>query len=317
MGVHSTFFGPIKYALLPQHLKDDELMSGNALIEAGTFLAILIGTIVGGVIILQENGVAALSGLLFVVAVLGYISSRFIPLAPAPAPELHISYNIFKETLHIVAFAKANKRVFRSILGISWFWFVGATYLSQFPNFVKDVLHSDASVVTLLLTLFSIGIGVGSFLCNALLKGTITSKFVPLAALGMAVFGIDLGLASQAVDFARAEGGLNDFNAFMAHDGSIRILIDLALIATCAGLYIVPLYAIMQHDSDAQVRARIIAANNVYNALFMVASALITLALLSMQMSITHVFLMTASLNIVAAIYIRALVKKASANSAH
>jgi acyl-[acyl-carrier-protein]-phospholipid O-acyltransferase/long-chain-fatty-acid--[acyl-carrier-protein] ligase len=131
------------------------------------------------------------------------------------------------------------------------------------------------------------------------------------------VFGIDLGLASQAVDFASADGVLHDFHGFMAHEGSLRILIDLALIATCAGLYIVPLYAIMQHDSDAQVRARIIAANNVYNALFMVASALITLALLSMQMSITHVFLMTASLNIVAAIYIRALVKKASANSAH
>lgn len=316
MGTHSTFFGPIKYALLPQHLKDDELMAGNALIEAGTFLAILIGTIIGGVVILQENGTHLLSAMLLGVAVVGYFSSRSIPKAPAPAPHLKVSYNIFKETLHIVHFAKANKRVFRSILGISWFWFVGATYLSQFPNFVKDVLHSDAAVVTLLLTLFSVGIGIGSFLCNMLLKGTISSKFVPFAALGMAIFGIDLSLASMAVDFAQADGSLLTLTQFIDHQGSLRILIDLALIATCAGMYIVPLYAIMQHDSDADVRARIIAANNVYNALFMVASALITLGLLSIHMSITHVFLITAALNIIAAIYIRALVKKATQHSA-
>ena len=309
MGVHSTFFGPIKYALLPQHLKDEELMSGNALIEAGTFLAILIGTIIGGVLILQTHGIALLSTLLLAVASIGYISSRFIPTAPAPAPTLTINYNIITETLHIIQFAKENKRVFRSILGISWFWFVGATYLSQFPAFVKDTLHSDAAVVTLLLTLFSIGIGFGSFLCNLLLKGTISSRFVPLAALGMALFGIDLYFAST-LNIHTPNTALLTLEQFIHTQGSLRILCDLGAIATCAGLYIVPLYTIMQHDSNPEVRARIIAANNVYNALFMVASALITLGLLSIHMSIAHVFLITAALNIIAALYIRKVTSK-------
>jgi acyl-[acyl-carrier-protein]-phospholipid O-acyltransferase / long-chain-fatty-acid--[acyl-carrier-protein] ligase len=307
MGTHSTFFGPIKYALLPQHLKDDELMAGNALIEAGTFLAILFGTITGGVVIMQTQGATLISCLLLGVAIAGYISSRYIPPAPAPSPELQFSYNIFKETLHIVQFAKANPRVFRCILGISWFWFVGATYLSQFPTFVKDTLNSDAAVVTLLLTLFSVGIGIGSALCNVLIKGSISSRFVPFAALGMALFGIDLYFASAITTDSTT---LLSLEQFIAHEGSLRILFDLGAIATCAGLYIVPLYAIMQHDSDDQYRARIIAANNVYNALFMVASALATLAMLAAHMSIAHVFLITASLNIIAAAYIRRITKK-------
>jgi acyl-[acyl-carrier-protein]-phospholipid O-acyltransferase/long-chain-fatty-acid--[acyl-carrier-protein] ligase len=310
MGTHSTFFGPIKYALLPQHLKDNELMSGNALIEAGTFLAILIGTIIGGLVILQDNGTSYISALLLAVAVVGYITSRFIPTAEAPAPELTISYNIFKETFHIIHFAKANARVFRSILGISWFWFVGATYLSQFPAFVKDILHADATVVTLLLTIFSIGIGFGSFLCNLLLKGTIKSTYVPFAALGMALFGIDLYFASTAQGMETLSGELLTLKQFVCFHGSARILFDLGGVATCAGLYIVPLYAIMQHDSAPEFRARIIAANNVYNALFMVASALATLVMLSQHMSISHVFLITASLNVIAAIYIMRLRKR-------
>ncbi len=312
MGTHSTFFGPIKYALLPQHLKDGELMAGNALIEAGTFLAILVGTILGGLVITQTDSMMPLCALLLGIATLGYLTSRFISVAPAPAPHLSINKNIFKETLHIIHFAKANKRVFRCILGISWFWFAGATYLSQFPNFVKLTLHADATVVTLLLTIFSVGIGIGSGLCNALLKGVISSRYVPLAALGMAVFGVDLYFASTTESITSLGGGLLTFTQFLHVEGSVRILFDLGSIACFAGLYIVPLYAIMQHDSDPRLRARIIAANNVINALFMVGSAILTMLLLSQHWTVPHVFLLTAGLNIIAAAYIKGITKRST-----
>ncbi len=282
MGVHSTFFGPIKYALLPQHLRDGELLTGNAWIEAGTFLAILIGTILGGVLVLQPQGELMVSAGLLAVALAGYASSRAIPEAPAPEPGLKISWNIGAETMAIMRFARADLRVFRSIMGISWFWLVGATYLSQFPTYVKDVLQEEPEVVTLLLTVFSVGIGLGSVLCSKLLKGHIHSTYVPLAAIGMAAFGIDLAFAGTLP----------------------RIVTDLLGISICAGLYIVPLYALMQHRSASQQRARIIAANNVLNALFMVGAALATMAMLMLKFTIPHVFLVVAIANVAAAMYV-------------
>lgn len=303
MGVHSTFFGPIKFALLPQHLKDDELLLGNAYVEAGSFLAILFGTILGGILILHEQGITLISLALLLVAIGGYISSRYIPESPAPEPTLIINKNIWQETWKIVGFSKKNKRVYLCIIGISWFWLIGATYLSQFPTYAKDVLFAEPAVVTLFLTIFSVGIGIGSFLCNKLLKGEIKSTYVPVAMLGMTIFGIDLYFASVH-SMPAATATLMSIRDFVSSLPRLRILFDLLLIAICAGLYIVPLYAIMQHDSDPNHRARIIAANNVVNAIFMVAAALITLAMLASHFTIPQVFLFMAIGNGLVGIYI-------------
>jgi acyl-[acyl-carrier-protein]-phospholipid O-acyltransferase/long-chain-fatty-acid--[acyl-carrier-protein] ligase len=309
MGMHSTFFGPIKFALLPQHLEDDELLLGNAYIEAGTFLSILFGTILGGILILQPQGVTMVSVALLLVSVVGYISSRYIPVSPAPEPELVISKNIWRETWRMVSFARENKRVFLCIIGISWFWLVGATYLGQFPTYVKDALHAQSEVVTLLLTVFSLGIGLGSFLCNKLLGGVIKSNYVPIAMFGMTLFGVDLYFASVN-GVASSADVLMSLSEFISLPARLRILFDLLMIAVCSGLYIVPLYAIMQHDSSNQHRARIIAANNVVNAIFMVAVALITSALLSLNYTIPQVFLFMAIGNGFVAVYIWRLLPK-------
>jgi acyl-[acyl-carrier-protein]-phospholipid O-acyltransferase/long-chain-fatty-acid--[acyl-carrier-protein] ligase len=311
MGVHSTFFGPIKFALLPQHLEDDELLLGNAYIEAGTFLSILFGTILGGVLILQPQGVTMVSFALLLVAVIGYISSRYIPVSPAPEPKLVISKNIWRATWRMVGFSRENKRVFLCIIGISWFWLVGATYLAQFPTYAKDALHAQPEVVTLFLTVFSLGIGLGSFLCNKLLGGVIKSNYVPISMFGMTLFGVDLYLASiHDVPIGMVASPLISLGEFVSSLTNLRILFDLLMIAVCSGLYIVPLYAIMQHDSSPQHRARIIAANNVVNAIFMVAAAVIALALLSAGFSIPQVFLFMAVGNGFVAVYIWRLLPK-------
>ncbi len=303
MGMHSTFFGPIKYALLPQHLPDDQLLSGNAYIEAGTFLAILIGTIAGGVLILQPNGILLISIALLVVAVAGYLSSRSIPAAPAPQPEIIINKNIIQETIRMVRYSRQDKRVFRCILGISWFWLVGATFLAQFPSYAKDVLHADGNVVTLFLTVFSLGIGIGSFLCNRLLNGRIQTLYVPLAALGISAFGIDFYIASlHAAQIVSPI--LITLQQFLNTPVNWRVLFDLLGLSICSGLYIVPLYAVMQHDSAPSHRARIIAANNIINALFMVVSALLSLVLIMRGFTIPQIFLSIALGNLLVAVYI-------------
>lgn len=303
MGLHSTFFGPIKFALLPQHLQPTELLRGNAYIEAGTFLAILIGTIAGGLLVMQESGTLMVSGAMIAVAGMGYVASRAIPTAAAPAPLLALEYNLVTSTKQMIQHSRKNQRVFRSILGISWFWLVGATFLSQFPSFAKEVLHSDETVVTLFLTLFSVGIGMGSILSNVMLKGKIESKFVPYAALIMALAGIDLYFSSQ-LNIVKT-GELLSVTAFLAVEGSGRILLDLLMIAIAGGVYIVPLYALMQHEGDPAHMARIIAANNMMNALFMVLAALVTLALLAQGTPVSQVFLIISLLNLAVAIYIK------------
>jgi len=313
MGVHSTFFGPIKYALLPQQLADDELLPGNAYIEAGTFLAILLGTILGGLLVLQAHGVTLVSVALLAVAVTGYLTSRQIPAAQPSDPALLINRNIWQETWRIVGYARQDRQIFLCILGISWFWLVGATFLAEFAPYVKNVLHAGAAVVTLLLTVFSVGIGVGSFLCNRLLRGHIQSTYVPLAALAITVFGVDLYFASQHFS---AGSGLLSLGQFVASPRAWRVLADLFFMAISGGVYIVPLYAIMQHRSAPAHRARVIAANNVVNAVFMVASAVITLALLSLHFTIPDVFLLVSLANLAAAIYICKLLPDALLRSA-
>ena len=302
MGVHSTFFGPIKYALLPQLLAEDELLPGNAYIQAGTFLAILLGTILGGLLVLRAHGVALVCAAMLCVAIAGYLASRKIPAAAPSDPTLRINPNIFTETLRIIAYSRGDSEIFLCIFGISWFWLVGATLLAEFAPFVKDVLHAAPAVVTLFLTMFSIGIGIGSFLCNKLLRGHISCRYVPLAAIAITVFGVDLYFASR--QFTVSSTGLLSLAQFTAMPRGWRVLADLILISVSGGMYIVPLYATMQQRSAPAHRARIIAVNNVVNSLFMVVSAVATLAMLAIGFSIPDIFLSVALMNFCAAIYL-------------
>lgn len=306
MGTQSTFFGPIKYGILPDHLDQDELIGGNGLIEMGTFIAILLGTILGGLLILADHGIEIVSALIVLVSVSGYVSSRKIPRAIGVAPDLEINANIFSETVNIIKKAKAKRRVFLTVIGISWFWFYGATFLAQFPTFGKDILKSNEQVVTLLLCTFSVGIGVGSLLCNKLVKGVITARFVPIAALMMTVFTIDLYFASSSVSAPILEffGDLYGVKDFISEPRNIRVIIDLLGIAVSGGVYIVPLYAIMQAESDPKERSRMVAANNILNSLFMVLSAGGSIFLLKLGLTLPEIFLTIGGLNILFALYI-------------
>jgi acyl-[acyl-carrier-protein]-phospholipid O-acyltransferase/long-chain-fatty-acid--[acyl-carrier-protein] ligase len=301
MGLHSTFLGPLKYAILPQHLRHDELIAGNALIEAGTFLAILIGTIVGGSLVLSDQGIPLVLGVLAALAVTGLAASFAIPAAPSAAPGLPIRVNIVAATAEMMRYAGSRRDLFLSILGISWFWLVGATFLSQVPAFVKDGINGNPQVVTLLLTVFSIGIGLGSLLCNRLLKGEVSARHVPFGALGISAFAFDLWAATSSIAPATATLSVAEFVAQPAH---WRILADLLLIAVCGGLFIVPLYALLQERSEESHRARVIAANNIVNALFMVAGAIAVTALLGAGLSVPQLFLTVAAINLGVAVYI-------------
>jgi acyl-[acyl-carrier-protein]-phospholipid O-acyltransferase / long-chain-fatty-acid--[acyl-carrier-protein] ligase len=302
LGVQSTFFGPVKYALLPQHLHDGELVLGNAYIEAGTFLAILLGTITGGLVILVEGGELWITLVMLLVAIAGYATSRAIPAAPAPSPALVVDRNILRATRNIVAHDRKQPRVFRAILAISWFWLVGAVFLAQLPTYSKDVLGGDETVVTLLLTLFSVGIGIGSFLGAKILRGKIHLAPVPAAAFSMSIF-------ASTISALYANGvsteGLQNAWQFIANIDNYRLMAALLGLAISGGIYIVPLYALMQHDSAPESRARTIATNNVINALFMVASAIITMAMLGAGFSVPDLFLATALATVPVALWIR------------
>lgn len=304
MGAHSTFFGPLKYALLPQHLQENELLAGNAAIEAGTFLAILLGTLAGGLLVLSTAGEWLISGGVILCALAGYVASRYIPQAPAPDPTLKIGANIWRETIELIKHSTHDRTVFLCILGISWFWLVGATFLSQFPAYTKNDLYADEKVVTIFLMLFSVGIGVGSFLSNKLLKGYISAVYVPLAALGISVFAFDLAAASQGAIVPVVADQLMSLTDFMGYGMHWRIMADLFLVGVCGGIYIVPLYALLQHKGEPKHLARLIASNNVMNALFMVVSSLAVLLLIGVGLSTAQIFLVVAVLNTVVAIYI-------------
>jgi 1-acyl-sn-glycerol-3-phosphate acyltransferase len=305
MGVHSTLFGPVKYAILPQHLRPEELIGGNGLVEMGTFVAILLGEIVGGLVIaVKPNGPILAGATAIAIAVAGYIVSRSIPITPAVAPELKINWNPFTETAHNLRFAYGTRVVWLSMLGISWFWFYGATYLTQFANFTKDVLGGDEHVATLLLAIFSVGIGIGSLLCERLSGHKVELGLVPFGSVGLSVFAVDLYAASHDLA-AHALTGVDGFLAVGAH---WRVAADLMLLGMFGGFYIVPLYALIQERSDPAHRSRIIAANNILNALFMVVSAGVALGLLKAGLSIPALFLATGLMNAVVALYIYALV---------
>jgi len=306
MGVHSTVFGPVKYSYLPQHLAKTELVGGNGMVEMGTFVAILIGTIIGGEAAgFVEHGAVVLACACVGIALVGRAVSVFVPATPAPQPDLQINWNPVSETWRNLKIAHENRTVFLSLLGISWLWFVGATFLSSFFNFAKDVLSANPDVVTVLLGTFSIGIGFGSLMCERLSKRRIEIGLVPLGSIGMSVFAIDLFFASHALPPA---GHLLSVGEFLTMPANWRVLADLFLLAMFGGLYSVPLYALIQSRSQPSHRARIIAANNILNSLFMIVSALMAIALTSAGVSIPGLFLVTALLNIVVATYIYSLV---------
>ncbi len=302
IGVQTTFFGPVKYALLPQHLREDELVAGNGLIESSTFLAVLLGTIVGGLTVTLPGGTVIVGALVVAIALGGFAASFFIPPAPAPAPELRIDPNVLRSTAGIIREARKGLGVFRAIMGISWFWALGAVLLGQLQDFVPAVLGADEHVYTLVLALFAIGIAAGSVACTKLLKGEISARHVPLGAFGMFVFGLDLYFACRG----RAPEGtaLIGFGAFVAQPANWRVMFDLFMIASCGGVFTVPLYAILQAWSDPKQRARTIAANNVLNAAVITVVQFGAIALLGLGVSSVTLFLLVSLLNLVAAAYV-------------
>ena len=305
MGIHSTLFGPVKFAYLPQVLNEREITGGNGMVEMGTFVAILLGSLAGGLLVaLPEVGHLYIAVACLAVAVLGRITAQFVPPSPATDPDLVINWNPISETLRNLKLARTNIVVFRSLLGISWMWFFGAVFLGQFPSFAKEVLHGDSNVASLLLVVFSVGIGVGSLMCEMLSKRHVEIGLVPLGAIGMSIFAIDLYFASRALPSASEMG----VAAFVAQAKHWRVMADLGLLALFAGLYSVPMYALIQLRSPASHRARIIAANNILNALFMIASSILAGAMLALGASVPQIFLAVGIANIVVAGYIFLLV---------
>ncbi len=287
LGTHSTVFGPVKSALLPQHLRDDELVAGNALIEAGTFLAILFGTILGGSIVLLNNGPLVVGAVGITAAVGGWLSSRAIPPAPGAMGDAAPRPRLLHDTINVVRHVAKKSTLLLPILAVSWFWTFGATIVAGLPVLAKNVLFADESVVTLMLALFAVGIGVGSMLAERLLHGEVSARFVPLGAIGMAAFGVDLHFASIG---RSATPALASASTFLASPGSWRILVDLVGLAVAGGLFTVPLYALLQHESEPAHRARVIAANNIINAIAMTAGALGSAALLARGVTMSELF---------------------------
>ena len=306
-GAQSAFSSPARYALLPQYLAADELLDGNALFEGGTFLAILLGTIAGGIAVAIDYGTAAASLLLVFSAAAALGASLLLPPAPAPSPGLRFSRDPVAATAAIIRHAWERRDVKLSILGASWFWLVGAVFLSQIPAFARQTLGAGSGVVTLFLAAFSIGVGIGSVLCGRLMRGEISARYVPLAALGMAIFSLDLALASQWASqgaVAPASSALLGIADFLSGFTGLRIFVDLTAIAVCGGLFVVPLYAIIQHRSDEAARARVIAAGNIMNALFMTAAAAVTALLLSFGLTTPDIWLALGVLNAGVALWI-------------
>jgi MFS family permease len=301
MGAQSALFGPVKYALLPQVLAERELIGGNGLVESGTFVAILLGTLAGGLLISFPGGTAWVTLACVVVAVAGYLASRRIPPAAACDPTLTIALNPLSETLRNLRFTYQQRGLFLAILGISWFWFYGAVFLSQFPAFAKDTLGGDEQTVTVLLAVFSVGIGLGSLWCERLSGHHIEIGLVPLGSLGLTVMALDLWWAASHWPLHAQGTGLG---SLLGEWAFWRILFDLLAIGVFGGFYIVPLYALVQNRSDPANRARIIAGNNILNALFMVLAAGMAAGLLSMGLRLETLFLITAILNTVMGLYL-------------
>ena len=302
MGTQSALFGPVKYSLLPQALHREELVGGNAMVEFGTFLAILLGLIAS--VFILDLGTTTLSLAVVSVAIIGYLASRSIPPLPPASPELKVSFNLFTQTASILRDAHQNRTVFYSIIGISWFWFIGITYVTQLPNYVRYELGGNEQVYILLLAMFSIGIGAGSFLCERLSGRIVEIGLVPLGALGLTLFGADIYFSQPLTPDQSLFGPMT----FIRDGSSVRVMIDIVMLGVSGGIYIVPLYALVQQRSELKKRSRIIAANNVLNALFMVVAALYALFILSTGVTVSTLFLIMAIMNVIVTLYIFTLV---------
>ncbi|MDO5768190.1 MAG: MFS transporter [Psychrobacter sp.] len=314
MGTHSTFFGPIKYAYLPQAMRNDELVGANGLFQMGTSLSILLGMIVAGFLAQMANPLYWVSACVLVIAVLGYLAARFIPLTPAVQPNLKVNWNIFTTSADTIKYLYSIPYLFFIILGNSWFWFYGATFLTQTPEFSKVILHGNESVVILLLTLFSIGVSIGSLLCKTLTKNQVSLRLLPFGIAGLSLFAIDLywSLSSMTID----ANALLGITALSALPGSFRVFFDLFMLGFSGGLYIVPLYASMQAYAPQSHRARVVGANNIFNALFMVTAAIFAIVVLNvLKLTLPQLFLVTGIFNLVFGVFLYLKLNKHSQNA--
>ena len=305
MGLHSTLFGPVKFAYLPQHLSEREITGGNGMVEMGTFVAILLGNVAGGLLIaLPGVGATWVAVGCVGTALLGRLAAQRVPLSPATDPDLAINWNPLSETWRNLRLAREDIVVFRSLLGISWMWFFGAVFLANFPAFAKEVLHGDEHVASLLLVVFSVGIGIGSLACEMLSRRHVEIGLVPAGAIGMSLFSIDLYFASRGLPAV----ALQTVAQFITAPAHWRVMADLGLLALSVGLYSVPMYALIQLRSQPSHRARVIAANNILNALFMIVSSVGAGAMLGAGFSVPEIFLAIALLNAAVGAYIFLLV---------
>lgn len=295
MGAQSTFFGPLKYSVLPQLLREDELVAGNGLVNAGTNVAILTGTLCGGLFIMSPLGRYYISAGIVGIAAAGYIASRFIPVLPASSPELKIDRNLFRSTWQLITYPVPNRPVFMSIIGISWFWFLGSVFLAQFPSFAKDIVGGDEQVSTLFLVVFTVGIGFGATFCNKLLGGRVSGKYVPGSLIAISVFIVMLYFVSPS---QAAGGALSGVGAFLSSGRSWLIILSMFLIAASGGLYSIPMYAMMQNLTPETHMARTIASLNIIDSLGMVIAAALMSAMIAAGMSINGVFLSMAFINL-------------------
>ncbi|TCB79542.1 MFS transporter [Acinetobacter sp. ANC 4173] len=305
MGTHSTFFGPIKYAILPEILKPNELMSGNALFQSGTSMAILIGMILGGAVISASDGnLLWISLTIVTIAILGYLSSRFILKQNVSTPDLKIDWNFFRTSFQTLKYAKSIPLIYLVLLGNSWYWFYGATYLTQIPQLTQQNLHASENVVSLLLTFFSVGIGIGSLLCRRIGGTEVNLKMVPIGAIGLTVFALYLA-ASLAFVPVRTGELLHLADVFQQGWSYYHVMLAVTLLGISGGFYIVPLYAMMQAHSPRSHRARVVAANNILNAVFMVSSAIFSIIILSiLKIDIKILFCITAVLSAIFSIWL-------------
>jgi len=305
MGIHSTFFGPIKYSVLPDHLSKDELLGANGFVEAGTFISIFIGTIIGSYYTISNNFIIYS---LIIIAGIGFIVSLTSPKSGNANRDIKINFNIIGESLKLIKYVQAKKQIYLAILGISWFWFIGAAIISQIPLLAKVTFKADENVANLFLAVFSLGVGVGSFLCSKIFEDEITVKYLFISALGISIFGIDLFFASRISSVNYEPTQLKSILVFLSKRHNWRIVIDLFFLAAIGGLYIVPLFAILQHYANPAHRSRIIAVNNLINSVFMVGSTIILSLLFYLNFSIPWIILFISLANVIVTIYIYRLI---------
>lgn len=301
MGTHSTFFGPIKYAILPDILTKEELVQGNAIFQSGTSMAILIGMMLGGAVIFWSQGqMLWISLTVLIIAVVGYFCSRFILPQPIPDQNLKVDWNFLRTSVQTVQYAKSLKVVFLVLLGNSWYWFYGATFLTQIPLLAKQYLHGSENVASLLLMLFSVGIGVGSMLCKKIGGTQVNLKVVALGAVGLTIFAFYLTISLSFLPVTHHGVALGLYEVFHAGAAYYHVMLAIALLGIFGGFYIVPLYTMMQALAPASHRARVVSANNILNAIFMVTSAIFSIIILGvLQFDLKVLFNITAVLSAV------------------